>query len=117
MMIGGMILQELLVKKLPFKVSHAILAATAAKAAHSDLLANMPVATKPIKTLEDKMDLIRDFVYIGYSPAFVADPKNKALLDTRVRESASTRRPAKIVRPSFVHQFNLEFDTNDFSLD
>lgn len=91
-----MIAQTLLVRpSLPFKVRHAVLAATSAKAAHSDLLSALPNPTAPIKTLQDKIDLITPFVYIGYDPKYCSDPKNKALLDQRVLESVMTRRPQK----------------------
>ncbi|KAM0748564.1 alpha/beta-hydrolase [Meredithblackwellia eburnea MCA 4105] len=67
---GGMILQTLLVTpRLPFKVKHAILAATSAKAAHSDLLSAIPDPSllprdrKP--TEEEKVQLVRAFVYIA----------------------------------------------------
>ena len=93
---GGMIAQTLLVSPhLPFAISHCILAATSAKAAHSDLLASIPSSATPITTLQQKIDLVRPFVYIGYDPAFVKDPKNKALLDQRVEESVNSRRPSK----------------------
>lgn len=114
-----MLAQTLLVRKdLPFKIHHCVLAATSAfvpfpliavstqsilicsahkysKAAHSDLLSAIPSPTAPIKTLQDKINLITPFVYIGFDPAFCSDPKNKPLLDQRVLESVSTRRPSR----------------------
>ncbi|KAL8280764.1 hypothetical protein RQP46_006768 [Phenoliferia psychrophenolica] len=98
---GGMIVQQLLVSphQLPFKVRHVVLAATSAKAAHSDLLSAIPSAAPGgvTLTLEDKIKLVTPFIHIGYDAVFLADPKNKALLDQRVLESVYTRRPGKTI--------------------
>ena len=45
------------------------------KAAHSDLLGAIPDGSKPINSLQDKIDLVTPFVHIGYDPSYVADPR------------------------------------------
>lgn len=85
------------------------------KAAHSDLLSAIPKPTKAVMTFEEKCELVRPFIYvrppslllsephsfshfqIGYDPSFVQDPKNLPLLNQRVIESVSTRRPARSI--------------------
>jgi hypothetical protein len=63
-------------------------------------------------TFEAKCELVRPFIYvrplsppvplltlpqIGYDPAFIQDPSNLPLLNQRVIESVSTRRPARSI--------------------
>ncbi|KAL7338621.1 Alpha/Beta hydrolase protein [Rhodotorula toruloides] len=96
---GGMIAQTVLVTpRLPFKIRHVVLAATSAKPAHSDLLQAIPQPPGGELTYEDKVKLVTPFVYVGYDPKFVQDPKNKEILDRRVRESVESRRPARTVQ-------------------
>ncbi|GAA5953844.1 hypothetical protein JCM3765_000667 [Sporobolomyces pararoseus] len=98
---GGMIVQALLVTdRLPFKVEHAILTATSAKRAHSDLLKALPQGGAPGKELtrEDKRKLVEPFTYVNYSPDFIQNPKNRKLLDQRIDESIDSRRPARTVQ-------------------
>ncbi|GEM11762.1 alpha/beta hydrolase [Rhodotorula toruloides] len=93
---GGMIAQTVLVTpRVPFKIRHAVLAATSAKPAHSDLLQAIPQPPGGELTYEDKIKLVTPFVYVGYDPNFVQDPVNKEILDRRVRESVESRRPAR----------------------
>lgn len=74
---GGMIAQTLLcTPSLPFRIAHVVLAATSAKAAHSDLLSAIPIpGTIEGGGIEGKMKLVKPFVEIGYDPEFVKDPK------------------------------------------
>ncbi|BGP53734.1 hypothetical protein JCM8202_005506 [Rhodotorula sphaerocarpa] len=96
---GGMIAQTVLVAPhLPFKIRHLVLAATSAKPAHSDLLQAIPQPGPERMTYEEKVKLVTPFIYVGYDPAFVKDPKNKPLLEKRVRESIEARRPARVVQ-------------------
>ncbi|BGP23089.1 hypothetical protein JCM10295v2_001982 [Rhodotorula toruloides] len=96
---GGMIAQTVLVTpRVPFKIRHAVLAATSAKPAHSDLLQAIPQPPGGELTYEDKIKLVTPFVYVGYDPNFVQDPVNKEILDRRVRESVESRRPARTVQ-------------------
>ncbi|GAA6021668.1 hypothetical protein JCM11491_001352 [Sporobolomyces phaffii] len=98
---GGMIVQQLLVSpRLPFKVQHAVLAATSAKRAHSDLLKAIPQGGGGGNDLtrEDKRKLVEPFTYVNYSPDFVKNPKNRELLDRRIDESIDSRRPARTVQ-------------------
>ncbi|GAA5845901.1 hypothetical protein JCM11251_006724 [Rhodosporidiobolus azoricus] len=97
---GGMIVSTILVSpSLPFKIRHAVLAATSAKRAHSDLLQAIPSppAGKPL-SLEEKKALVTPFIHVGYDPAFLRNPQNKEVLDRRVLESVETRRPARTVQ-------------------
>ncbi|GAA5851188.1 hypothetical protein JCM9279_007477 [Rhodotorula babjevae] len=96
---GGMIAQTVLVSaNLPFKIRHAILVATSAKRAHSDLLQAIPQPPAGPLTFEQKCDLSRPFIYIGYDPAFVKNPRNKDVLERRVREAVEARRPAQTIQ-------------------
>ncbi|GAA5826404.1 hypothetical protein JCM5353_008859 [Sporobolomyces roseus] len=100
---GGMIVQKLLTndgKPLPFKIEHAVLTATSAKRAHSDLLKAIPKGGGEGKemTREDKRKLVEPFTYVNYSPDFVKDPKNRKLLNQRIDESIDSRRPARTVQ-------------------
>ncbi|GAA5823908.1 hypothetical protein JCM3770_000336 [Rhodotorula araucariae] len=96
---GGMIAQTVLVSpRLPFKIRHAVLVATSAKPAHSDLLQAIPSPPEGVLSYEEKCELVRPFVYIGYDPQFVKDPRNKALLERRVRESVDAKRPSRTVQ-------------------
>ncbi|GJN88286.1 hypothetical protein Rhopal_001251-T1 [Rhodotorula paludigena] len=96
---GGMIAQTVLVSpSLPFKIRHLVLAATSAKPAHSDLLQAIPSPPPGPMSYEQKVELVKPFIYVGYDPAFVQNPQNKPLLDRRIRESVETRRPARTVR-------------------
>ncbi|GAA6034294.1 hypothetical protein JCM8097_003829 [Rhodosporidiobolus ruineniae] len=99
---GGMIVQSLLVDlgPLPFKVRHVVLAATSAKPAHSDLLQAIPSPPPGGKelSLEEKKQLVTPFIHVGYDSAFLRNPNNKELLDRRVTESVTTRRPARTVQ-------------------
>ncbi|KAK4053194.1 hypothetical protein OIV83_001929 [Microbotryomycetes sp. JL201] len=93
---GGMIAQSVLVTpRLPIKVRHAILAATSAKPAHSDLLQAIPQPAQGQMTLEQKMALVRPFIEVGYDPEFVKTHED--VIKRRVLESVHTRRPAKTV--------------------
>ncbi|SCV69497.1 BQ2448_2517 [Microbotryum intermedium] len=95
---GGMIAQAILVEDKihrSFTIRHALLFATSAKAAHSDLLAAMPKPTEKKLTLEEKKEMIRPFIIkVNYDPKFVANPRNHELLERRTLESVMTRRPA-----------------------
>ncbi|GAA5999445.1 alpha/beta fold hydrolase [Rhodotorula paludigena] len=96
---GGMIAQTVLVSpSLPFKICHVVLAATSAKPAHSDLLQAIPSPPPGPMSYEQKVELVKPFIYVGYDPAFVQNPQNKQLLDRRIRESVETRRPARTVQ-------------------
>ncbi|BGP30383.1 hypothetical protein JCM10296v2_002137 [Rhodotorula toruloides] len=96
---GGMIAQTVLVApRLPFKIRHVVLAATSAKPAHSDLLQAIPQPPGGELSYEDKVKLVTPFVHVGYDPKFVQDPKNKEILDRRVKESVESRRPARTVQ-------------------
>ncbi|GAA5900690.1 alpha/beta fold hydrolase [Sporobolomyces salmoneus] len=99
---GGMIVSTLLVTPhLPFTVEHAILTATSAKRAHSDLLKAIPQGgggTGKELSREEKRKLVEPFTYVNYSPEFVKNPKNRALLDRRINESIDSRRPARTVQ-------------------
>ncbi|BGP14197.1 hypothetical protein JCM10213v2_002137 [Rhodosporidiobolus nylandii] len=87
---GGMIVQTLLVSaSLPFKVRHAVLAATSAKPAHSDLLQAIPSAPSGALSLEEKIKLVTPFIHVGYDPTFLRNPQNKTLLYRRVLESVN----------------------------
>ncbi|GAA5949284.1 hypothetical protein JCM10213_006699 [Rhodosporidiobolus nylandii] len=82
---GGMIVQTLLVSaSLPFKVRHAVLAATSAKPAHSDLLQAIPSAPSGALSLEEKIKLVTPFIHVGYDPTFLRNPQNKTLLYRRI---------------------------------
>ncbi|SGZ15093.1 BQ5605_C029g10642 [Microbotryum silenes-dioicae] len=97
---GGMIAQAVLVEDKihrSFKIRHALLFATSAKAAHSDLLAAMPKPTEKKLTLDEKKELIRPFIRVNYDPKFVASPRNHDLLERRTMESVMTRRPARTI--------------------
>lgn len=99
-----MIAQQVLVApRLPFKIRHAVLAATSAKPAHSDLLQAIPSPSSAPQTIEEKIKLVTPFIHVGYDAAFLADPKNKNILDRRVLESVHTRRPARTVGESASH--------------
>ncbi|GAA5968687.1 hypothetical protein JCM21900_005478 [Sporobolomyces salmonicolor] len=96
---GGMIAQTVVVSpRLPFTIRHVVLTATSAKPAHSDLLQAIPSTDGRILTTEEKKKLVAPFIYIGYDPEFVADAKNKALLERRIKESVESRRPARTVQ-------------------
>ncbi|GAA5860642.1 hypothetical protein JCM8547_005485 [Rhodosporidiobolus lusitaniae] len=98
---GGMIAQTLLVTlHLPFTVRHAILVATSAKPAHSDLLQAIPSppADGKVLTTEEKKELIRPFILTGYDPAFIRTPRNQALIDQRIEETVQSRRPARVIQ-------------------
>ncbi|GAA5992431.1 hypothetical protein JCM10908_000812 [Rhodotorula pacifica] len=96
---GGMIAQSVLVApNLPFKIRHLVLAATSAKPAHSDLLQAIPQPGPGPLSYEDKVKLATPFIHVGYDPAFVRDPKNKDILDRRIRESVEARRPSRTVQ-------------------
>ncbi|GAA5822255.1 hypothetical protein JCM10212_006128 [Sporobolomyces blumeae] len=98
---GGMIVQTLLVKdRLPFKVEHAILTATSAKRAHSDLLQAIPKGGGSGRELtrDEKRKLVEPFNNVNYSPEFFKDPRNRELLDRRINESIDSKRPAKTVQ-------------------
>ncbi|ORY43589.1 Alpha/Beta hydrolase protein [Leucosporidium creatinivorum] len=95
---GGMIAQQVLVApRLPFKIRHAVLAATSAKPAHSDLLQAIPSPSSAPQTIEEKIKLVTPFIHVGYDPAFLAEGKNKPTLERRIFESVHTRRPARTV--------------------
>ncbi|KAG0655713.1 hypothetical protein C6P46_000747 [Rhodotorula mucilaginosa] len=96
---GGMIAQSVLVSpNLPFKIRHLVLAATSAKPAHSDLLQAIPQPGPGPLTYEDKVKLVTPFIHVGYDPAFIRDPKNKDILDRRIKESVEARRPSRTVQ-------------------
>ncbi|GAA6024445.1 hypothetical protein JCM10207_005766 [Rhodosporidiobolus poonsookiae] len=95
---GGMIVQTVLVSpSLPFKIRHAVLAATSAKPAHSDLLQAVPQAPAGTLTLEQKKELVTPFIHVGYDPSFLRDPRNESLLERRILESVQSRRPARTI--------------------
>lgn len=96
---GGMIAQSVLVApSLPFKIRHLVLAATSAKPAHSDLLQAIPQPGPGPLTYEDKVKLVTPFIHVGYDPAFIRDPKNKDILDRRIKESVEAKRPSRTVQ-------------------
>ncbi|GAA5846537.1 hypothetical protein JCM3766R1_002523 [Sporobolomyces carnicolor] len=99
---GGMIVSTLLVtERLPFKIEHAILTATSAKRAHSDLLKAIPQGGSEKGrelTRDEKRKLVEPFTYVNYSPDFVKNPKNRRLLDQRINESIDSKRPARTVQ-------------------
>ncbi|GAA5913684.1 hypothetical protein JCM6882_008718 [Rhodosporidiobolus microsporus] len=97
---GGMIVSTVLVSpSLPFKIRHAVLAATSAKPAHSDLLQAIPSPPSgKVMSLEENKALVTPFIHVGYDPAFLQNPQNKEMLDRRITESATTRRPARTVQ-------------------
>ncbi|KAM0792617.1 hypothetical protein ACM66B_005278 [Microbotryomycetes sp. NB124-2] len=93
---GGMIAQCVLVTpRLPFKVRHAVLAATSAKPAHSDLLQAIPQPPEGQMTPEQKIALVRPFVEVGYDPEYLKTHQD--MITRRVLESVHTRRPARTV--------------------
>ncbi|BGP46357.1 hypothetical protein JCM10450v2_002199 [Rhodotorula kratochvilovae] len=95
---GGMIAQTVLVSpRLPFKIRHLVLAATSAKPAHSDLLQAIPSPPEGVLSYEEKCELVRPFIYIGYDPQFVKDPRNKELLERRLTHSSSAEHQIGVI--------------------
>ncbi|KAI5474252.1 hypothetical protein MNV49_003765 [Pseudohyphozyma bogoriensis] len=85
---GGMIAQVVaLTPRLPFSITHLILAATSLKPAHSDLLQAFPSPEESAraKTLEEKKKLVTPLIH------------NQDLLNRRITESVSARRPSRVI--------------------
>lgn len=96
-----MIVQTLLcIPDLPFKIKHAVLAATSIKAAHSDLLDALPnPGDRKVSemTREEQKELITPLWKKMYDEKWLSDSSNDQLFAYRLEMGIEGKRPAKTV--------------------